>query len=151
VEKREENQGKAVTWHVAMKRSKRKALPENKLGRRLEKLEHLKASVRAKVEHPFHVVKNLFRHRKVHYRGFTKKTAQLSTLFASPTWSWLAGASRYLKPELRLERVKARDAARIYRIKPIPRGADSEFRHLDEFACSKTEIGVEKVNCSAFP
>jgi len=64
-----------------MKRSKRKALPENKLGRGLEKLEHLKASVRAKVEHPFHVVKNLFRHRKVRYRGLAKNTAQLFTLF----------------------------------------------------------------------
>lgn len=81
VEKREENQGKAVTWHVAMKRSKRKALPNNKLGRMIEKLEHLKASVRAKVEHPFHVVKNLFRHRKVRYRGLAKNTAQLFTLF----------------------------------------------------------------------
>ncbi len=81
VEKREENQGKAVTWHVAMKRSKHKALPNNKLGRRLEMLEHLKASVRAKVEHPFHVVKNLFRHRKARYRGLAKNTAQLFTLF----------------------------------------------------------------------
>jgi hypothetical protein len=35
----------------------------------LEKLAHLKASVRAKVEHPFHVVKNLFRHLKTRYRG----------------------------------------------------------------------------------
>jgi IS5 family transposase len=42
VEKRAENLGKSVTWHVAMKRSKRKALPKNKLGRMLEKLEHLK-------------------------------------------------------------------------------------------------------------
>ena len=32
VEKRPENIGKSVTWHVAMKRSKRKALPKNKLG-----------------------------------------------------------------------------------------------------------------------
>jgi IS5 family transposase len=81
VEKREENRGKNVTWHVAMKRSKRKALPNNKLGRMTEKLEHLKASVRAKVEHPFHVVKNLFRHRKARYRGLAKNTAQLFTLF----------------------------------------------------------------------
>ena len=65
-----------------MKRFKRKALPNNKLGRLTEKLEHLKASVRAKVEHPFHVVKNLFRHRKTRYRGLTKNTAQLYTLFA---------------------------------------------------------------------
>ena len=55
-------------------------LPDNKLGRKMEKLEHLKASVRAKVEHPFHVVKNLFRHRKVRYRGLAKNTAQLFTL-----------------------------------------------------------------------
>ena len=81
VEKRAENIGKSVTWHVAMKRSKRKALPKNKLGRMTEKLEHLKASVRAKVEHPFHVIKNLFRHRKTRYRGLAKNTAQLFTLF----------------------------------------------------------------------
>jgi len=30
----------------------------------LEQVEHTKASIRAKVEHVFHVVKNLFRHRK---------------------------------------------------------------------------------------
>lgn len=64
-----------------MKRSKRKALPENKLGSLIEKPEHLKASVPVKVEHPFHVVKNLFRHRKVRYRGLAKNTAQLFTLF----------------------------------------------------------------------
>ncbi len=46
-----------------------------------EKLEHLQASVRAKVEHPFHVVKNLSRHRKTRYRGLAN-TAQLLTLFA---------------------------------------------------------------------
>jgi IS5 family transposase len=81
VEKRPENVSKAVIWHVAMKRSKRKALPKNKLGRMIEKLEHVKASVRAKVEHPFHVIKNLFRHRKTRYRGLAKNTAQLFTLF----------------------------------------------------------------------
>ena len=36
----------------------------------------------AKVEHPFHVVKNLIRHRKTRYRGLAKNTAQLHTLFA---------------------------------------------------------------------
>ncbi len=81
VEKRAENIGNSVTWHVAMKRAKRKALPKNKLGCMTEKLEHLKASVRAKVEHPFHVIKNLFRHRKTRYRGLAKNTAQLFTLF----------------------------------------------------------------------
>lgn len=40
-----------------------------------------KASIRAKVEHPFHVVKNLFHHRKVRYKGLAKSTAQLFSLF----------------------------------------------------------------------
>ena len=40
-----------------------------------------KASIRAKVEHPFPVVKNLFRHRKSRYKGLTKDTAQLFSLF----------------------------------------------------------------------
>ena len=79
MEKRAQNQGKAVTWHVAMKRSKRKALPDDELGCMMEKLEHPKASVRAKVEH--HVIKNLLRHRKARYRGLAKNTAQLFTLF----------------------------------------------------------------------
>ena len=82
MEKRSENIGKSVTWHVAMKRSKRKALPNNKLGRLTEKLEHLKASVRAKGEHQCHVIKNLFRHCKTRYRGLDKNTAQLFALFA---------------------------------------------------------------------
>ena len=66
---------------LTMKRSLRKALPNTKLGRLREKLEVVKASVRAKVEHPFHVIKNLFHHRKTRYRGLAKNTAQLFTLF----------------------------------------------------------------------
>ena len=46
-----------------------------------ERLEDTKASIRAKVEHPFHVVKNLFRHRKTRYKGLVKNTAQLFALF----------------------------------------------------------------------
>ena len=47
----------------------------------MEWIEQAKASIRAKVEHPFHVVKNLFRHRKTRYRGLDKNTKQLFTLF----------------------------------------------------------------------
>ena len=45
-------------------------------------LERTKAQIRARVEHPFHVVKNLFRHRKVQYKGLAKNTAQLFSLCA---------------------------------------------------------------------
>ena len=80
VAKREEAEG--PNWHVAMQPGKRRCLSDSKLGRMLEEVEKIKASLRAKVEHPFHVVKNLFRHRKARYRGLAKNHAQLLSLFA---------------------------------------------------------------------
>ena len=80
VDKREEAQG--PLWQVAMQPGKRKLLdPTAKWARLLEKVEKLKASIRAKVEHPFHVVKNLFRHKKARYKGLAKNEAQLFSLF----------------------------------------------------------------------
>jgi len=81
VEKRAENQGVPVSWHVAMRPGKRKALTSSALDELQEWVEQAKASIRAKVEHPFHVVKNLFHHRKTRYRGLDKNTKQLFTLF----------------------------------------------------------------------
>ena len=81
VEKREENRHREVQWEVAMRPGKRRALPPTEIGRLQDKLEQLKASVRAKVEHPFHIVKNIFQLKKVRYRGLAKNTAQLFTLF----------------------------------------------------------------------
>ena len=55
--------------------------------RLLEKAEQLKASVRAKVQHPFRVIKCQFGFTKVRYKGLAKNTAQLMTLFAlSNVW-----------------------------------------------------------------
>ena len=48
----------------------------------IEKAERAKASIRAKVEHVFHVVKNLLRHRKCRYKDLAKNTVQLQVLFA---------------------------------------------------------------------
>ena len=81
VEKREENQNNDVTWHVALRPGKRRALPDTESGRLAERIEQIKASVRAKVEHPFHIVKNLFGHKKARYRGLAKNRSQLMTLF----------------------------------------------------------------------
>ena len=47
-----------------------------------ERAEKMKASIRAKVEHPFRVLKRQFGFTKVRYRGFAKSTAQLVTPFA---------------------------------------------------------------------
>ncbi len=66
-----------------MRPSKRKALPATPLGDLRERLEHTKASIRAKVEHPFHVVNDLFRYRKTRYKGLAKPI--WSSLFATDT------------------------------------------------------------------
>ncbi len=81
VDKRDAQKRVKARWHVAMRPGKRRALAQNPTGRILEELEQLKASVRAKVEHPFHIIKNLFGLRKVRYRGLAKNTARLYTLF----------------------------------------------------------------------
>lgn len=75
-----------MRWFVAAKRSKVKALAEGKLKELTQAFEKAKAQMRACVEHPFHVVKNLFKHRKARYRGLAKNTAQLHTLFALANW-----------------------------------------------------------------
>jgi transposase, IS5 family len=82
VAKREEMNTVAVDWQIAAKRSTVKKVNEKRpLRAILDELEHAKASIRAKVEHPFHVVKNLFRHRKTRYKGLPKNKAHLFMLF----------------------------------------------------------------------
>jgi IS5 family transposase len=73
-----------VTWHVAMRPGKRRALDaeNNVADALLDQVERIKAGIRAKVEHPFRVIKRQFGHVKVRYRGLKKNTAQLTTLFA---------------------------------------------------------------------
>ncbi len=85
VEKREEiqTQHPDVNWYIAMMPGKRRVLDKaTPLGAVLEQLEKTKASIRAKVEHPFRVVKRQFGYVKVKYRGLAKNTANLVTLFA---------------------------------------------------------------------
>lgn len=72
-----------VQWRVAMRPGKRKALAKSDpIDALTDKIEKLKASVRAKVEHPFRVIKRQFGFVMVRYRGLAKNTAQLKTLFA---------------------------------------------------------------------
>jgi IS5 family transposase len=83
-EKREEmsERSSELRWHIAMKRGKLRAMAEGKIKEVTRELEKVKAGVRARVEHPFHIIKNLFKHRKTRYRGLAKNTAQLHSLFA---------------------------------------------------------------------
>jgi IS5 family transposase len=82
IEKRPDAQAD-VTWHIAMRPGKRKALDkDNTADAMIDKAENLKAGIRAKVVHPFRVIKRQFGFVKVRYRGLKKNTAQLFTLFA---------------------------------------------------------------------
>ena len=89
VGKREENRDTDVDWRVAMKPGKRKLL--DKAGAQ-EAAERRKASVRAKVEHPFLYVKRHFGYAKVRYRGLAKNTQRIVVL---PGLTNLLIAGRY--------------------------------------------------------
>ena len=72
-----------VSWNIAMRPGKRRMLDQTKPIEALtEQFEKVKAGIRARVEHPFRVIKRQFGHIKVRYRGLAKNTAQLHTLFA---------------------------------------------------------------------
>ena len=69
-------------WHIAEKRGQVKAMEEGPLKEATKELETLKARFRARVEHPFRVVKRQFGYQKVRFKGLLKNTAQVITLFA---------------------------------------------------------------------
>jgi IS5 family transposase len=71
-----------LQWHIAARPSDIAKLPEGRAKARVQKKEHGKASVRAKVGHPFRVIKRQFGLAKVRFKGLQKNTAHLLTLFA---------------------------------------------------------------------
>jgi IS5 family transposase len=83
VEKRPEHEGREVIWQIAARRSTYKKLSKRSaLYKAKRKIEKAKARVRAKVEHPFRVIKRQFGYVKTRFRGLAKNAAQLMTLFA---------------------------------------------------------------------
>jgi len=83
IEKREEHRDRPVKWLIAERRSKLDRLFKKGTPMRdhVDRVEYLKASARAFVEHPFLVLKRRFHHRKARYRGIAKNEAQLFALF----------------------------------------------------------------------
>lgn len=79
IEKREEHQSREADWHISMRPGKRRQLDPD--GKEAED-EKSKASIRAKVEHPFNYVKRIFGYDKVRYRGLEKNTHRISLLLA---------------------------------------------------------------------
>lgn len=77
IEKRDEHAEREVDWMIAERPGKRRVMdadsPENKI-------EKTKASVRAKVEHPFMFIKRIFKYNKVRYKGLQKNKERLYLL-----------------------------------------------------------------------
>lgn len=90
VDKRPENRDLEVEWQVAMRPGQRRKL---EVGSEEAAREKRKASVRAKVEHPFLYVKRRFGYAKVRYRGLAKNTQRLALLLG---FANLMRAERYL-------------------------------------------------------
>jgi Transposase DDE domain len=70
-----------IDWQIAKRRQPIRKIEDGPEKDGLLAEEKAKASVRAFVEHPFHILKNLFRHRKTRYRGLEKNHHQLQVLF----------------------------------------------------------------------
>jgi IS5 family transposase len=78
-----EHEGRQVIWQIAARRSTYQKLGKRSvLYKAKRKIEKAKAQIRAKVEHPFWVIKRQFGCVKTRLRGLAKNTAQLVTLFA---------------------------------------------------------------------
>jgi IS5 family transposase len=81
-EKREELKDRQVKWYIAAKRGQVAALPEGEVKELTQRIERIKAHVRSRVEHVFHLLKDRFHHRKLRYQGLKKNGAQHAVLFA---------------------------------------------------------------------
>ena len=83
VTKREEMQKKLETmphevrWYIAKRRKPIREMAECWQKDLALAFENLKARLRARVEHPFHIVKNIFKYKKTRYKGLKKNNAQL--------------------------------------------------------------------------
>ena len=76
-----------VEWRVAARKGVLTTMPSHDRA-----VESRKASVRAKVEHPFLIVKRDFAFTKTRYRGIDKNRHHLHMLFASANWLMRARA-----------------------------------------------------------
>ena len=89
IHKRDAFKDRDVDWRIALRPGTRSKLADQLQ----EMLEGIKASVRAKVEHPFRTIKQQFGYTKVRYRGLAKNTNRLYVLSA---FTNLLRAEKYL-------------------------------------------------------
>jgi IS5 family transposase len=82
IAKRPEMADKSTEFRVAMRPGKRRALPDTPDGRLQDLIETAKAHVRAKVEHPFRVIKHQFGFQKTRLRGLVKNRCKINVIAA---------------------------------------------------------------------
>ncbi|MEH6822674.1 MAG: IS5 family transposase [Motiliproteus sp.] len=83
IDKRDDLKDKAVVWHIAERPGIVRVLKKHpRINKVLINIEYMKASIRAKVEHPFRIIKCQFGFTKARYRGLMKNDNKLATLFA---------------------------------------------------------------------
>jgi IS5 family transposase len=73
---------KKIEWKIARRRSQVEKIRNARERAKVMREERRKAQVRAYVEHPFRVVKCVFGYVKTRFKGLTKNTTQIVTLFA---------------------------------------------------------------------
>jgi IS5 family transposase len=82
IDKRQEMEGKPIEFRVAMRPGKRRVLRETSDGILLDLIETGKAHIRAKVEHPFRVIKQQFGFQKTRLRGMAKNRCKVHVIAA---------------------------------------------------------------------
>jgi IS5 family transposase len=82
IEKRTEMQGRGIGFRIAMRPGKRRVLPDTPEGRVDDLIETAKAHFRAKVEHPFRVIKRQLGIQKTRLRGMLKNRCKVNVLAA---------------------------------------------------------------------
>ncbi len=73
-----EHRGRGIDWQVALRPGQRRRLAP---GSAVAHAEQRKASIRAKVEHPFLYVKRHFGYTQMRYRGLAKNRPRLCLWF----------------------------------------------------------------------
>tara|TARA_Y100000782_G_scaffold100121_1_gene114835 strand:- start:1 stop:423 length:423 start_codon:yes stop_codon:yes gene_type:complete len=82
-DKRSELQDVEADWYIAERPSKVSALKRHpRINKAPISIEYMKASIRAKVEHPFRIIKCQFGFTKARYRGLKKNDNKLAMLLA---------------------------------------------------------------------
>ena len=81
-DQRKEMEGIKAKFRIAMRPGKRRVLTDTPDGRLENLVEIAKAHIRAKVEHPFRVIKQQFGFQKTRLRGMSKNRSKLQALAA---------------------------------------------------------------------